>query len=149
MTRARLILAAFVVAALLGRVGTDSAGGEGPATQQALQQRLLARKEALRKTIKELLQRGGFVDKSVAFKDVTGDKRDDAVVRVNSGGANGAVAIYVFDRQQEGRQLEAIFRSQKLMRASTRVRKGVAHHPDRTLRAGRRAALPRRGLPPS
>jgi hypothetical protein len=90
-----------------------------------LQQRLLADKKTS-KPVKELLQRGGFVDKSVAFKDVTGDKRDDAIVRVNSGGANGAVAVYVFSTaNKKGGKLKAIFRSQKLMRASTRVRKGV------------------------
>ena len=95
-------------------------------TQQFFEQRLLADKQTS-KTIKELLQRGGgFVDKSVAFKDVTGDKRDDAIVRVNSGGANGAVAVYVFSTaNKKGGKLKAIFRSQKLMRASTRVRKGV------------------------
>jgi hypothetical protein len=124
VTRARLIVAAFVAAALLGWVGTDSAAAKDQ-TQQFFEQRLLADKKTS-KTIKELLQRGGFVDKRVAFKDVTGDKRDDAIVRVNSGGANGAVAVYVFSTaNKKGGKLKAIFRSQKLMRASTRVRKGV------------------------
>ena len=122
MTRARLILAALAVAALVAptvAVAKDQ-------TQQFFEQRLLADKRTS-KTIKELLQRGGgFVDRRVAFKDVTGDKRDDAIVRVNSGGANGAVAVYVFSTaNKKGGKLKAIFRSQKLMRASTRVRKGV------------------------
>ena len=69
---------------------------------------------------------GGFVDRGVVFRDVTGDKRDDAIVRVNSGGANGVVAVYVFSTaNKKGGKLKVIFRSQKLMRASTRVRKGV------------------------
>jgi hypothetical protein len=124
VTRARLILAALVAASLFGWVGTDSAPAKDQ-TQQFFEQRLQADKRTS-KTIKELLQRGGFVDKGVAFKDVTGDKRDDAIVRVNSGGANGAVAVYVFSTaNKKGGKLKVIFRSQKLMRASTRVRKGV------------------------
>jgi hypothetical protein len=124
VTRARLILAAFVAAALLApavAVAKDQ-------TQQFFEQRLLADKKTT-KTIKELLQRGGFVDKAVAFKDVTGDKRDDAIVRVNSGGANGAVAVYVFSTaNKKGGKLKAIFRSQKLMRVKTRVSKGVVSY---------------------
>ena len=93
------------------------------------------------KAIKELLQSGGgFVDKAVVFR-IDGDKRDDAVVRVHSGGAAGVVAVYVFDRQPQERQAGAIFRSQSLMRASTRVLKGVIPHV--ALQPGRRDLLPR------
>ena len=60
------------------------------------------------------------------FRDLTGDKRDDAVVRVHSGGAAGVVAVYVFSTaNRKGGKLRAVFRSQNLMRASTRVLKGV------------------------
>ena len=140
MTRARLILAAFVAAALLApavAVAKDQ-------TQQFFEQRLLADKRTS-KTIKELLQRGGFVDKSVAFKDVTGDKRDDAIVRVNSGGANGAVAVYVFSTaNKKGGKLKVIFRSQKLMRASTRVRKGVVTYQTARYEPGDELCCPTR-----
>ena len=77
--------------------------------------------------IKTLLRSGGgFVDRGVVFRDLTGDKRDDAVVRVHSGGAAGVVAVYVFSTaNRKGGKLQAMFRSQNLMRASTRVLKGV------------------------
>jgi hypothetical protein len=95
-------------------------------TQQFFEQKLTADKRTS-KAVKELLQSGGgFVDKGVVFKDLTGDKRDDAVVRVNSGGVNGAIAVYVFSTaNKKGGKLKVIFRSQSLIRASTRVRKGV------------------------
>ena len=83
-------------------------------TQQFFEQRLLADKQTS-KAIKELLRSGGgFVDRGVVFRDVTGDKRDDAVVRVHSGGADGVVAVYVFSTaNKKGGKLQAIFRSQK------------------------------------
>lgn len=67
---------------------------------------------------------GGFVDRSIAFRDLTGDRKTDAIVRVQTGGASGAVAIYVFSTDG-AKELRPIFRSQNLMRASTSVRKGV------------------------
>ena len=131
VTRARASSAppslAAVLAALLG-------AGRIPRrrrtqTQQFFEQRLLADKQTS-KAIKELLRSGGgFVDTGVVFRDLTGDKRDDAVVRVNSGGAAGVVAVYVFStaNRKDGK-LRAIFRSQSLMRASTRVLKGVVSY---------------------
>ena len=86
---------------------------------------------------------GGFVDRRVVFRDLTGDKRDDAVVRVHSGGAAGVVAVYVFSTaNRKGGKLRAIFRSQNLMRASTRVLKGVASYRTSRYEPGRRAVLP-------
>lgn len=79
-------------------------------------------------TIKDLLEDGGgFVDRSVVFRDLTGDDRDDAIVRVQSGGAAGAVALYVFstDAARAGSELRVVYRQQRLMRASTRVRRRV------------------------
>jgi hypothetical protein len=130
--RGRLIHAAVPAAALVavcaGWVGTDSAGAKNM-TQQFFEQRLLGDKQTS-KAIKELLQRGGgFVDKGVVFRDVTGDKRDDAIVRVQSGGVNGVVAVYVFSTaNKKGGKLRAIFRTQSLTRASTRVLKGVVSY---------------------
>jgi hypothetical protein len=121
VTRGRLILAALVVAALLA----PTAALAKDQTQQFFEGKLLADKRTS-KTVKELLRSGGFVDKKVGFHDLTGDKRDDAIVRVNSGGANGDVAVYVFSTaNQKGGKLKVIFRSQKLMRVSTRTSKGV------------------------
>jgi hypothetical protein len=122
VTRARLVCAALVA----GTLSAPAAALAKDQTQQFFEQRLVADKRTS-KTIKALLQSGGgFVDKSVVFRDVTGDKRDDAIVRVNSGGADGAVAVYVFSTaNKKGGKLKAIFRSQRLIRASTRVRKGI------------------------
>jgi hypothetical protein len=98
-------------------------------SQAFFEQRLLA-DGLTSKPIKTLLQSGGgFVDRGVVFRDVTGDRRDDAVVRVQSGGAAGVVAVYVFSTaNRKGGKLRAIFRSQSLMRASTRVLKGVVSY---------------------
>jgi hypothetical protein len=122
---AALVLAAVAAALLLVAVPAHAKDQ----TQQFFEQRLLADKKTS-KEIKELLQSGGgFVDKNVVFRDVTGDKRDDAVVRVQSGGVNGAVAVYVFSTaNKKGGKLRAIFRTQSLMRASTRVLKGVVSY---------------------
>ena len=81
--------------------------------------------------VKDLLRtRQGFVDRTVTFKDLTGDERADAVVRVQSGGADGAIALYVFSTDTGGRNsgLKVVFRSQELRRAQTRVRDGVLRY---------------------
>ena len=67
----------------------------------------------------------------------------DAVVRVQSGGADGAIALYVFstDMGREAAGLRVVFRSQELRRAETRVRDGVLRY---------RSARPQpRRFPPS
>jgi hypothetical protein len=126
--RGRLIHAALVAAALVA-LSIPAAVSAKDATQQFFEQRLLADK-LTSKPIKKLLRSGGgFVDKGVVFRDVTGDKRDDAIVRVHSGGAAGVVAVYVFSTaNKKGGRLRAIFRTQRLMRASTRVLKGVVSY---------------------
>jgi hypothetical protein len=127
VTARRLLHAALLAAALVALAAP--AAGAKDATQQFFEQRLLADK-LTSKPIKQLLQSGGgFVDKGVVFRDVTGDKRDDAIVRVQSGGVNGVVAIYVFSTaNRKGGKLRAIFRTQSLMRASTRVLKDVVSY---------------------
>lgn len=126
--RARAVLRAASAAAVLGSLW--GAGGSALAsqdqTQQFFEQRLLADRHTS-SAIKTLLRSGGgFVDRGVGFRDLTGDKRDDAIVRVQSGGAAGAVAVYVFSTaNRKGGKLRIIFRSQDLMRVSTRVSKGV------------------------
>jgi hypothetical protein len=77
--------------------------------------------------VKDLLRSGGFVDRSVVFRDLTGDKKVDAIVRVQSGGAAGAVAVYVFstDTGRNDKELRAVFRSKRLLRASTTVKDGL------------------------
>jgi hypothetical protein len=123
---ARRLQAAGLVAVLATLLGTAPASAEKNASQRFFEERLLADR-LTSDPIKDLLQSGsGFVDRGVVFRDLTGDKRDDAVVRVHSGGAAGVVAVYVFSTaNRKGGKLKTIFRSQNLMRASTSVLKGV------------------------
>ena len=103
---------------------------EQSATQRFFSERIQADKDASSE-IKDLLRtRQGFVDRAVAFKDLTGDDRADAVVRVQSGGAMGAVAVYVFstDTGVKNSGLKAVFRSEELRRAQTRIRDGVLRY---------------------
>lgn len=60
------------------------------------------------------------------FTDLTGDRREDAVVGIGSGGAAGTVAVYVLssDGTKRGR-LRVVFRSQSLYRAQTRTTRGT------------------------
>ena len=117
---------AAVLAALSAAWWAPTASAQKNQSQAFFEQRLLA-DGLTSKPIKTLLRSGGgFVDRGVVFRDLTDNKRDDAVVRVHSGGAAGVVAIYVFSTaNRKGGKLRAIFRTQKLMRASTRVLKGV------------------------
>ncbi len=104
--------------------------GEQTTTQRFFSQRLQADKGTSRE-IKDLLRtREAFVDRRVIFRDLTGDDRADAIVRVQSGGAAGAVALYVFstDTGKKRSGLRAVFRSQALRRAQTRIRDGVLRY---------------------
>jgi hypothetical protein len=119
------LAATLALLALLA--ATAPARAEPTPSQKFFTERLLADSRTS-KAIKDLLRDGGgFVDGSVVFRDLTRDKRDDAVVRVHSGGAAGVVAVYVFstDTRRSGAGLRAVFRSQRLLRASTQVSKGV------------------------
>ena len=126
MSAGRIARVAALATMLAALWGAAPASAQKTQTQAFFEQRLLA-DGLTSKPIKELLRGGGgFVDRAVVFRDLTGDKRDDAFVRVHSGGAAGVVAVYVFSTAN--RKLRAIFRSQNLMRASTRVLKGVASY---------------------
>lgn len=100
------------------------------ATQRFFSERLQA-DEGTSREVQDLLRtRQGFVDRTVTFKDLTGDDRADAIVRVQSGGAAGAVALYVFstDTGEKRSGLRVVFRSQELRRAQTRLRDGVLRY---------------------
>jgi hypothetical protein len=119
------------VLAAAGLALTAPAAPAAPtATQRFFSERLQADK-GTSKEVKELLRtRQGFVDRTVTFRDLTGDDREDAVVRVQSGGADGAIALYVFstDTGEKDSGLRVVFRSQVLRRAQTRVRDGVLRY---------------------
>jgi hypothetical protein len=73
--------------------------------------------------VKSMLRSGrGFAEPSPMFADVTGDGKTDALVRVMSGGAAGAVAVYVFSTDgTSGSDLRVVMRNQRLYRATLKV----------------------------
>ncbi len=119
-----LIAAGLVLAAPAPALGAQTA------SQRFFSERLQADEKTSRE-IKDLLRTNqAFVDRTVTFRDLTGDERADAVVRIQSGGADGAVALYVFSTDTGVRNsgLTVVFRSQELRRAQTRVRGGVLRY---------------------
>jgi hypothetical protein len=127
--RRRPVIALAAAAAGLA-LAASPAGAAQSATQRFFAERLQADKDTSRE-VKDLLRtRQGFVDRTVTFKDLTGDKRADAVVKVQTGGADGAVALYVFstDTGVKNSGLKVVFRSQELRRAQTRIRDGVLRY---------------------
>ena len=114
----RRALAAALFVALLAAVAATAAPTR---SQTFFKERLLADDDVSR-TIKKLLRTGGgVVDRSIVFRDLTRDGRDDAVVRVHTGGADGVVAVYVFttDIRNADGELHVVYRAQRLRRAST------------------------------
>jgi hypothetical protein len=91
--------------------------------------------------IKALLREGGFVDRSIAFRDLNRDRKADAVVPEQSGGASGAVAVYVFSTAGAD-ALRVVFRSENLVRASTKVADGVLSYRTSRYRAGDELCCP-------
>ena len=73
--------------------------------------------------VKSMLRSGrGFVEPSPVFADVTGDNKSDALVRVMTGGAAGAVAVYVLSTDgTTGSDLKVVMRNQRLYRATLKV----------------------------
>jgi hypothetical protein len=135
MRRAGGTLAA--AAALAAALAAPASAAQDQA-QRFFAQRLIA-DERTAEPIRDLLATGGgFVDRSITFRDLTDDGKDDAILRVQSGGAAGAVAIYVFstDTGREDSELTVVFRSERLLRAWTSVTAGVLTY---------RSARPARG----
>ncbi|MCW3041606.1 MAG: hypothetical protein JWM31_3511 [Solirubrobacterales bacterium] len=76
--------------------------------------------------IRKALSSGAdVVDPATQYADLTGDGKQDAIVRVHSTGAAGVVAAFVFstDGAPKG-DLRVLFRSQSLYRAVTMVADG-------------------------
>jgi hypothetical protein len=73
--------------------------------------------------VKSMLGSGrGFVEPTPVFADVTGDGKSDALVRVMTGGAAGAVAVYALSTDgTTGSDLKVVMRNQRLYRATVRV----------------------------
>ena len=136
---------ALAAAALALAVPAPALGAQTP-TQRFFSERLQA-DDGTSREIRDLLRtRQGFVGRTVTFKDLTGDRRADAIVPVQSGGAAGAVALYVFstDTGEKGRGLRVVFRSQELRRAQTRVRDGVLRYRNARPQPGDELCCPSR-----
>jgi hypothetical protein len=120
--RARFAAIAAVIAA---GVLTPQAGAQTQ-SQAYFTEKLLDDPKTSR-NVADLIRGDGFVDPAVTFRDLTGDDKPEALVRVQTGGAAGTVALYVFstDTGGETRELEAVFRSQRLYRGATEVLEGV------------------------
>ena len=126
MTRRAGALAASAATAAAVAALAAPAGAAQNETQRFFAEKLIA-DPGTSQAIRDLLRTGGgFVDRSVSFRDLTGDEKADAVVRVQSGGAAGAVAVYVFstDTGEPDAELTIVF-------ASQRLRRGSDEHPRR------------------
>jgi hypothetical protein len=126
MRRSRTVLAAFAALSLALAMALASSGGSSaaPSKSQALFKKTLLADAKTRAAIKDLLRDGGgIVAPDITFADLTGDGRSDAVVLVDTNGVAGAVALYVFSTHgaAEDSDLRAVYRSQRLYRASTDV----------------------------
>jgi hypothetical protein len=126
MRRHRTVLAAFAALALASAAALLAVGGSQakPSASQQLFRTTLLEDAKTTSAIKALLrERGGFVAPEIEFADLTGDERSDAVVLVDSGGAAGAVAVYVFSTHGKAADspLRAVYRSQQLYRASAEI----------------------------
>jgi hypothetical protein len=79
--------------------------------------------------IKKMLQaKTAIVDPRSGFVDVTGDGRQDALILVSTGGAAGAIALYVFSTHgqtttgdDDQTSLKVVFRVQSLYDATLRI----------------------------
>ena len=126
---ARSVIAALL--ALTLGVGTALLLAGGSTAQQsrfqALFRKTLLEDEKTISGVRKVLREGGFVAPAMQFGDLTGDERSDAVVLVDSGGAAGAIALYVFSTHGRAADsaLRAVYRSQTLYRAGAEISAGT------------------------
>ena len=109
---------------MLAVVLASTASAKLTPAQKLFTDKLLASDQVAR-SVKVTLKKGGFVSKEVLFADLTGEGKADAVVTVDSGGAAGVVALYVFSAGS-GNDLKVVYRNQGLYRASARINPGPA-----------------------
>jgi hypothetical protein len=121
----RVLLAAVALAAL---ALAPAAHGVPTQSQTVFTQKLLD-DPATSAGVKRMLKtKQAIVDPRSGFVDVTGDGRQDALVLVSTGGAAGAVGLYVFSTHgqatgggQDQTSLKVLFRLQSLDDASLRI----------------------------
>ena len=127
MTPRRAFAALACVAAAATVAGV--ALSEPTRSQTFFKDRLVADRATAAQVRSTLRDGSAFVERSITFRDLTGDEKDDAIVRVQSGGAAGAVAVYVFSTDgARDDALRVVYRAQKLTRASISVRDDVLFH---------------------
>ena len=111
---------ALAVCALLAAPATAQ---QKPSNPQTLFKQTLLHDAGTSKDIKSMLRSGrGFVEPHPVFDDVTGDGKADALVRVMTGGAAGAVAVYTLSTDgTTSSDLKVVMRNQRLYRATVKV----------------------------
>jgi hypothetical protein len=122
----RLPLAALAVATAATAALPAASATAAPTQSQALFTQKLLDDPATSAGIKRLLRsKQAIVSPSSGFVDVTGDKRPDALVLVSTGGAAGAIGLYVFSTHGQSsssdQSLRVVFRLQSLDAASLRI----------------------------
>jgi hypothetical protein len=127
--RARAPLA-LALAASLAVALTGAARGDKPTESQTFFKDALLKEKGTTASLKSRLRSGAvFVGARPVFADLTGDGKDDAIVLVESAGAAGAIAAYVFSTDGspggDSAPLRMVFRSQSLYRAQARARTGA------------------------
>lgn len=121
--KGRRLAAVALAAALCAPAAAAPAPADAreTAAQRFFREQLLETRGVSR-DVKTRLRKGGFVDRRILFRDLTGEGRADAVVLVHSGGSAGRIALYVFSAGT-GEELRVVYRNQRLYRASARVRR--------------------------
>jgi hypothetical protein len=129
----RRVPATVLPLALFAALGIASVAGAEPTPSQKVFTQKLLDDPATSAGVKRLLKtKAGIVDPRSGFVDVTGDGRQDALVLVSTGGAAGAVALYVLSTHGQdatggggtgGDQtsLKVVFRLQSLYRGTLRI----------------------------
>jgi len=111
--------AAVLAVAVLTATGHAAAQTATTGTPQALFTKQIVDDRGAAAEIRDALKaRRIFVDPDVTFAELTGDGRQDAIVRVDSGGAAGAIAVFVFSADGASK-LRPVYRNQRLFRALT------------------------------
>jgi hypothetical protein len=125
---ARASLPVLVAGAALLAAGAVAPGAlaEPTPSQTVFTQKLLDDAKTSAGVKRMLRSKMAIVDPRSGFVDVTGDGRQDALVLVSTGGAAGAVALYVFSTHgqaagDEQTSLKVVFRLQSLSGASLRI----------------------------
>jgi hypothetical protein len=126
MRRRAALPVCLVLALLAGAVAVPGALADPTQSQTVFTQKLLGDAKTSAGVKRMLKDKTAIVDPRSGFVDVTGDGRQDALILVSTGGAAGAVALYVFSTHGQATggdqtSLKVLFRLQSLYDASLRI----------------------------